>query len=155
MKREMVERILVAWLRVPDLRLGQLIDNAQMADPSEIDLFGVEDLDLVAMIGRFTASARDGTRATTGRLSDSDKVHLESPSDIAARMAGSLSVNDAAESFMFTAIRADRHAISTWLDALADAQQQHADALPSESARLADVKADVIRWVSHALGGVK
>lgn len=43
-KREMVEQILRAWERVPDLRLGQLIDQAVRGRG---DLFYVEDHVLV------------------------------------------------------------------------------------------------------------
>lgn len=43
-KREVVERILSAWERVPDLRLGQLIEQAVRARG---DLFYVEDHILV------------------------------------------------------------------------------------------------------------
>jgi hypothetical protein len=50
-KRAAVERLLAAWLRCPDLRLGQMIDN------TNVDLFYVEDDDLLANIEMFTRRA--------------------------------------------------------------------------------------------------
>lgn len=50
-KRMIVERLYEAWLRVPELRLGQLLDNAVMAgDDDWQTVFIVEDELLVAIV---------------------------------------------------------------------------------------------------------
>lgn len=72
--RAVVERIFAAWQRAPDLRLGQLIDNAtdqeRRADGGEyVDLFGVENEKLVQIIERSTApvGSRCGSPETPHR----------------------------------------------------------------------------------------
>lgn len=44
-KRAIIERLYTMWLRHPQLRLGQLIANS-----ITIDLFSIEDSDLIACI---------------------------------------------------------------------------------------------------------
>ena len=44
-KREVMKKILAAWIKTPTLRLGQLIDNA-----TKSDIFYIEDNDLVDAI---------------------------------------------------------------------------------------------------------
>jgi hypothetical protein len=51
-KRQVVEALLEDWLLVPDLRLGQLIDNAKHGLKQE-DLYYIEDFDLVDTVRRF------------------------------------------------------------------------------------------------------
>jgi hypothetical protein len=47
-KRVIIERLYVAWLRAPELRLGQLLDNAVAGD-GRLTLFNVEDEPLVTI----------------------------------------------------------------------------------------------------------
>ncbi len=58
-KREILARLLVAWERVPDQRLGQLLINAMNKEAlaGAVGMFGVEDAPLLAMIERFVAPA--------------------------------------------------------------------------------------------------
>lgn len=49
-KRECLNQILAVWLEHPDLRLGQLIENARLTQGLEGDLFYAEDLVLVQAI---------------------------------------------------------------------------------------------------------
>jgi len=51
-KRAVIERLYAAWIALPDLRLGQLIECACDKRP---DLFYVEDEDLVADAEAFVA----------------------------------------------------------------------------------------------------
>lgn len=53
-KRAIVERLLAAWLRCPDLRLGQMI-AAGVYEPTEgeADLFSIEDATLIDSVERF------------------------------------------------------------------------------------------------------
>lgn len=56
-KRAIVERVLVAWQRVPFQRLGQLIDNAMRGPDGAqpCDLSDVEDDDLAELVEAFAA----------------------------------------------------------------------------------------------------
>jgi hypothetical protein len=57
-KRAVLERLLAAWLRAPELRLGQLIDNAVRAKTGCLpDLFDVEDEQLAELVEAFVAGA--------------------------------------------------------------------------------------------------
>ena len=48
-KCEIIERLLNVWLRNPDLRLGQLIDNGipYGVSPDDWDIFFIEDYELI------------------------------------------------------------------------------------------------------------
>lgn len=76
-KRIVMDRFLVAWLRAPQQRLGQLVDNAvarqrraeePLQRPNGPDLFYIEDERLVEMVEQFTApvEAEDGDRKQDG-----------------------------------------------------------------------------------------
>ncbi len=51
-KREIIERLYNAWIKEPDLRLGQLLHNELITNEyvSNIPLFYVEDYDLVEQL---------------------------------------------------------------------------------------------------------
>ena len=50
-KKAILDRLLTAWLRSPELRLGQLLDNSlDFAPTPHADLFGIEDEPLLAMV---------------------------------------------------------------------------------------------------------
>ncbi len=93
-KRALVERLLAAWALAPALRLGQLIENAteraRHADGEAVDLFGVEDEDLVEILERSTAPAGTlcGARDPAdpdGRTCVGDAEHKSDHTDGAAR----------------------------------------------------------------------
>jgi len=46
-KRVIIQRLLVAWISLPELRLGQLIDNSISTDK---DLFFLEDKELIELV---------------------------------------------------------------------------------------------------------
>jgi len=46
-KKEIIQRLLSAWVSLPDLRLGQLID---ISEPADKDLFYIEDDELISLI---------------------------------------------------------------------------------------------------------
>lgn len=50
-KREVIEKLFHLWLKYPELRLGQLIDNSLFNDI--VSLYNVEDFDLVRHIEYF------------------------------------------------------------------------------------------------------
>lgn len=56
-KRAVIERILAAWLRAPELRFGQLLVNANNASTSAsaVAMFYAEDEALCEAAERFTA----------------------------------------------------------------------------------------------------
>jgi hypothetical protein len=53
-KREVMEKLLAAWLKAPELRLGQLVDNAMYLCAGSRTLFYVEDTFLVEIVEDFT-----------------------------------------------------------------------------------------------------
>ena len=57
-KRLVVARLLFAWERAPQQRLGQLLDNALLAC-SKADLFNVEDEDLALAVEAFVAPVEE------------------------------------------------------------------------------------------------
>lgn len=59
-KREVIERLLAAWMRAPDLRLGQLISNSVYEPVSGrmVDLFTIEDVVFVESVERFAGYFR-------------------------------------------------------------------------------------------------
>jgi hypothetical protein len=66
-KREVMGRILTAWLRAPDLRLGQLIVNTQRPPGPGPDLFNVEDFELANDVRRFAKFYDRLKRMSEGR----------------------------------------------------------------------------------------
>ena len=54
-KRAILNRLLAVWCSYPDLRLGQLLDNAVMvrADTLGVGLYNLEDNDLIAAAETF------------------------------------------------------------------------------------------------------
>jgi hypothetical protein len=50
-KHEIIERLLNVWLSVPELRLGQLIDNGiPFRADGESDIFYIEDYELIECV---------------------------------------------------------------------------------------------------------
>lgn len=45
-KKQVMDEVLIAWLQKPELRLGQLLENALSKHETQLSLFYVEDLDL-------------------------------------------------------------------------------------------------------------
>ena len=61
LKRNVMERLLNAWQRVPELRLGQLIVNATLKRTvTTNDIFYTEDLLLVEQVEAFVEAEVEG-----------------------------------------------------------------------------------------------
>lgn len=52
-KKEVVDRILNAWLDVPNMRLGQFIEDARSYYRNSAPMFYIEDLDIVDILETF------------------------------------------------------------------------------------------------------
>jgi len=53
-KKEVLDRLLQAWLQYPELRLGQLVDNAMYINrDNKPNLFNIEDMALIEIIELF------------------------------------------------------------------------------------------------------
>lgn len=56
-----LEKLEVLWKRMPDLRLGQLLENVKYASPGQkIDTFAVEDHDIEKGIDVFLSNTNKG-----------------------------------------------------------------------------------------------
>lgn len=58
-RKKTLDQILAIWLAFPNLRLGQLIENARLTQDmgqTNKDLFFIEDNDLLSMMQRFAAA---------------------------------------------------------------------------------------------------
>ena len=55
-KKEVLAKLLECWMQCPEMRLGQLIENARIwhrINDESPDLFYIEDYKLVNILGRF------------------------------------------------------------------------------------------------------
>lgn len=52
-KKEIINRLLVVWISLPDLRLGQLIANANLTKNEDKDIFYIEDFELIEKMESF------------------------------------------------------------------------------------------------------
>ena len=52
-KEAILDALFVAWLKMPELRLGQLLANALIRGGDEVPLFYVEDFELLKKTERF------------------------------------------------------------------------------------------------------
>lgn len=52
-KVQVINNLLALWLKYPELRLGQLIDNVTGYDNIFSKLYNVEDLELVSILKEF------------------------------------------------------------------------------------------------------
>lgn len=57
-KQEVMDQLLQLWLKCPELRLGQLIDNAMYLNDDTFtpNLFSVEDFYLIEMLEKFVSN---------------------------------------------------------------------------------------------------
>lgn len=58
-KKEVLEKIFQLWMKYPEMRLGQLIENARLYTGEGKDLFYIEDYPLAGIIDRFVKSFDD------------------------------------------------------------------------------------------------
>lgn len=58
-KKDATDRILNAWLDVPNLRLGQFIENARSFYRNSAPMFYVEDMDLVDILETYARAQKD------------------------------------------------------------------------------------------------
>ena len=55
-KAEIMSRLLAAWLKQPEMRLGQLMENARKMLPAAPELFQWEDFDVARKVEAFAFS---------------------------------------------------------------------------------------------------
>lgn len=71
---------------------------------------------------------------------------LESDGDIAARIAGSWSVNDAGEALILAGVRADRNALAAWCEERANAADREAE---THDAQITGEHGHIVSDASH------
>lgn len=58
-KKEVLEKIFQFWIKYPEMRLGQLIENARLYIDEGKDLFYIEDYALIEILDQFVKSFSD------------------------------------------------------------------------------------------------